>query len=232
MKPSHGVAALLGAGVTILVYQTLVLPRAAATDARAHGLAATAQPAPPEARPAPSAREQSQKNVAVLQMISSKEKEIARLQEDLQHLRNEGEAAAQKIEQLEGIPQKWPEQIPAGFKRDALEANLRQTLAKNDLGELLEVRCEEYPCVAVIRAKQSDDDWQQRLQTSLRDMSQSPEYGSGINMSMWSSEQQKGDKKTQMTAVSLTPPDQFDDDARNRTGHRARTALTDSTDHE
>ncbi|WP_156040449.1 hypothetical protein [Chondromyces apiculatus] len=224
--------------MTILVYQVFVTGGATAQPAAAPSAQANAAPAPKpqaersESREAREARESKEgaPRRTIGQLVTEKEKEIGRLQEEVRGLRAEAGDSQARIAELEGKPQPWPMQLPAGFREKALEANFQAALQKHKLGELVDLECEEFPCIAVVKASQANPQWQEKLQAALREMSASPEYGGAVGMSMWSNETQEGDQKTRYTAVSMAPPGTADDEeARTRTGHRARGVLADAS---
>lgn len=215
----HVGAAFAGALVTVLVYQFLVLPRVQARPARTED-AAVAK-APPVARvvePAPPAAD-------VAGRITAKEREIARLQEEVTALRADNAASQEHIAAIEGKPKAWPANLPAGFRPDAMESRINAMLEKSGLGTLTDLDCDEFPCIAVIETKQGGDDWNKKLQGALSELARSPDLGGRVSMAMSGSRREDGDKTTQANAVAFAPADMFDADLQKRTSNRAQTSL-------
>jgi hypothetical protein len=215
-------AALAGALITVLVYQFLVLPRGQAQSAPPAAKAVAADPAP---APAPPATAAPPATTELKQRIASKEQEIARLQKELGELRTQNAESQARVEEMEGKPRAWPADLPQGYKPDVMEARINALLEKSGLGELVDFDCDEFPCVAVIEAKQPGDDWNKKLQGAMSELAKTPDLGGRVSMSMSGSKHQDGDKTTMMNAVVLVPADMFDADLQKRTNNRAQTKL-------
>jgi hypothetical protein len=216
----HAGAAFVGALVTVLVYQFLVLPRVQARPARTEDAVAVAKPPPPAARaaePAPAAD--------VAGRIAAKEQEIARLQQELSALRADNAASQEHIAAIEGKPKSWPSNLPAGYRPEALESRLNAMLEKSGLGTLTDLDCDEFPCIAMIETKQGGDDWNKKLQGALSELARAPDLGGRVSMSMSGSRREDGDKTTQANAVAFAPADMFDADLQKRTTSRAQSSL-------
>lgn len=217
----HVGAALAGALITVLVYQFLVLPRVQTRSVQPVTSAAaldkpTAPPPTPAAAPAAT---------DLKGRIESKEQEIARLQKELGELREQNTASQARVAEVEGKPSAWPANLPQGYRPDMMEAKLNALLEKSGLGELVDFDCDEFPCVAVIEAKQGGDDWNKKLQSALSELARSPDLGGRVSMSMTGSQHQNGDKITLTNAVAFVPSDMFDADLQKRTKNRAQTSL-------
>ncbi|AKT43794.1 hypothetical protein [Chondromyces crocatus] len=231
-RAGYLLSAAAGAAATVLVHQVVAIGGATAQPAPAATEQAIAPPSPkpPAERPPTSPSKESPPRRAIGQLVTEKEKEISRLQEELRGLRAEAGYTQERIEALEGTPQPWPADIPAGFREKPLEANFQAVLEKHKLGDLVDMECDEFPCIAVVKASEADPQWQQKFQAALKEMSASPEYGGKVGLSMWSNDVQQDDQKTRYTAVSMAPPGTADgEDARTRSGHRARGMLSDAT---
>ena len=219
----HVGAALVGALITVLVYQFLVLPRVQARSVQpGTSAAATDKTAAPP--PTPAAAPAADLNGR----IESKEQEIARLQKELGELRQQNTASQARVAEVEGKPRAWPANLPQGYRPDLMEAKLNALLEKSGLGELVDFDCDEFPCVAVIEAKQGGDDWNKKLQSALSELARSPDLGGRVSMSMNGSQHQLGDKITLTNAVAFVPADMFDADLQKRLKTRAQTSLEKS----
>ena len=219
----HVGAAFAGALVTVLVYQFLVLPRVHARPARTEdGTVAVAKP-PPVARVAEPAASD------VAGRIATKEREIARLQEEVTALRADNAASQEHIAAIEGKPKAWPANLPAGFRPESMEARINAILEKSGLGTLTDLDCDEFPCIAVIETKQGGDDWNKKLQGALSELARSPDLGGRVSMAMSGSRREDGDKTTQSNAVAFAPADLFDADLQKRTTNRSQSSLDKSS---
>jgi hypothetical protein len=222
----HIGAALAGALITVLVYQFLVLPRVQARPAQPEKSAspvATDKPTTPA--PAPTAAATPPAPDAAGR-IAAKEQEIARLQKELGDLRDQAATAA-KGPEPEGKARAWPQNLPQGYKPDVMEARLNALLEKSGLGELVDFDCEEFPCVAVIEAKEgtAGDEWTKKLQGALSELARTPDLGGRVSMAMTGSQRRDGDKLSQTNAVALVPADMFDAELQKRTNSRAQLNL-------
>lgn len=217
----HVGAVLAGALITVLVYQFLVLPRSKAQPVRPteNTPAPVKEAAPP---PAPVATPPAA-NLAG--RIASKEQEIARLQQELGELRQQNAESQARVEQVEGKRRDWPANVPQGYRPEVMEARINALLEKSGLGELVDFDCEEFPCVAVIEAKENSPDWTKKLQGALSELARTPDLGGRVSMSITGSQHQDGDKTTLTNAVALVPADMFDADLQKRTNNRAQSKL-------
>lgn len=224
------VGAAAGIAVTVGAYQFLVLPSARASSpppracspaALTASSASTAPSFHPAARLGPSS--------AVAAQIRQKEGELAALRASLAASQAAAADAEARAEAIEGKPRDWPANLPPAYRGDALEGKLNALLDKSGLGTLADLNCDEYPCVAVIEAKNGDENWQKKLQAALKGLAAGGEFGPGMNISMWGSYKDSADEngaRRFLTAVALIPQGDNDPDLQKRTGNRAGSALS------
>jgi hypothetical protein len=222
MTHSHLICALVGVGVTALVYQLFVLPGVShgqGLPAAGAPVAATAPAVAPAVLPAlPPA--------AIAAEIRDKEQALEALQAQLGRLRADHAESQRRLEATEGKAQGWPAGLPAGYRSEVLEANLNKFLDKSGLGSLADIDCDEFPCIAVISAKEQDAGWSKRLEEALMGFVPEADLGKQVSTSMFTSRRQEGDKQVQLSAVVLAPSGSFGDEQRRRAGFRAQAALS------
>ncbi len=83
---------------------------------------------------------------------------------DLQALRDEVAAAELHLallqgqrEAVEGVPQPWTDDLPAADRPEAVEAAVVAAIEAHGEGELLDMDCDEYPCLLAVEFPPSDD---------------------------------------------------------------------------
>jgi hypothetical protein len=215
------IGALGGVVVTVAAYQLLVLPRARASSVPTFAPAATAAAAPSALHAASSPASN------VVAQIREKELELAALRQRVATSGAVATGAEKRAEAIEGKPREWPANLPAAYRGEALESKLNAMLQKTGLGNLADLNCDEYPCVAVIQAKNGDANWQKNLQAALKELAASGEFGPGTSISMWGSHSDSDNgPPTILSAVALTPQADYDDELHKRTGNRAGAALS------
>ena len=155
--------------------------------------------------------------------------EIARLEEELDGLRMEATLARGQLGHYEGTAQPWPDDVPASFRPEAFESALEKALANAENLELLELDCQEFPCVAVIRSHTSVEGWIDGVRGRIDD----PEamgFGDGTGISIWASNSSTDDGDVRLVGFAAIPVEEMDEDAHARTNFRANQLLKDSTE--
>jgi hypothetical protein len=224
MSKTSGIllGAVGGIAATVLTSVLLVPPRAGARAAPACPPISVSAAAPATARTALGAPAKAD----VAAQIRQKEAELAALRATLDATRAAAADAEKRAEAVEGKPRDWPADLLPAYRGEALEARLNTMLQKTGLGTLADLNCDEYPCVAVIQAKNGSPHWQKDLQAALQDLAASGDFGSGTNISMWGSHRETPDgNPTTLSAVALTPKDDYDDELHKRTSNRAGAEL-------
>ncbi len=88
------------------------------------------------------------------------------------------------VDHYEGVPQPWTDAVPAPFRPDAFPDLMREAVGEMDDAELLDVDCEEYACVALIRTTTDQSDWARAVEDGLPETSQLG-YDGEVGLSMW-----------------------------------------------
>jgi hypothetical protein len=85
---------------------------------------------------------------------------IRELEDQLEAAQFETAVAKGQLKRVEGTPMEWPADTPDVLRAEGFEAYVRDELAHIDQAELLQIDCDEYPCVAVVRSTAQDEHWQ------------------------------------------------------------------------
>jgi hypothetical protein len=99
---------------------------------------------------------------------------------------------------------------------------MQQFLERTQLGNLADIDCNEFPCIAVVETKGAGADWNERLQAGMKDFLRGGDLGKRVATSIWGGPQQ-GDRR--FTAIALAPAENYDGELQRRAGHRAQAAM-------
>ena len=145
--------------------------------------------------------------------------EIDRLQAENENLRLQSTLAMGQAEHYEGVPQPWGDEIPASFRPDAFTDAMREAVEGIEDAELVDVDCEEYPCVAVIRSTTDREDWARAIDEGLPDAASLGLEGE-VGKSIWAHGTRGDQGEVKLAGVAFVPKDQYDEDAHQRTDFR------------
>ena len=162
MTPKTLLAAAAGAAITITVYEGSALissSDAAPVEVEAgetHRIAGETTPPVTESLPTRT------ENITLPQALER----IDQLEAELARAEFEGSLAEGRIIQHEGIPQAWPDQVPPLLEPDTFADAIRGEVLKIPGAELVEVDCDEFPCLATVTVPAVGDnsDWGAQLQ--------------------------------------------------------------------
>lgn len=171
------------------------------------------------ARPAPGAEATREELLA----------EVDRLQGELDRLQLEATMARGQVGHYEGVPSPWPDDVPAAYQAGPFERFVQDALAGHEDLELLEVDCEEFPCVALVRSHSDDPEWPRQFEGALGDLSEAG-FGEQPGMSIWASNARTDEGEVKLLGFSVVDPEAADEDVQTRTGFRAETLLQSATD--
>jgi hypothetical protein len=230
MNRTHLAAALAGAFVTVAVYEgtAAVTPAGAQTVAVAAGetrsFGAPRTPKPLEVRRSlPGAVTSTE-----LGELEALREENRILEAQVAASRIGAQFADARIEGHEGVPQPWPEDIPAAWQPEPFEAAMAAAMEAAGIGGFpLEVDCSEFPCLAMIEASALDDrpdDLWDRVVAGMSD----PLGGNlrtGIHASNIGS--QDGPSRS-FGVLSFWPADRPAEGAKERMGYRADSMVEDA----
>jgi len=152
--------------------------------------------------------------------------EIDRLEAENDGLRLQSKMAIGQAEHYEGLPQPWGDEVPASFRPDAFTEAMREAAEGLEDAELLDVDCEEFPCVAVFRSTTDSQDWARAIQEGLPEAADMGFEGE-VGLSIWAHGTRGDEGEVKLAGVSFVPKDQYDEDAHQRTDFRAGQLLED-----
>lgn len=149
MDPRNVISAGAGAAVTVLVMQGSAMvssPDGAsvaveAGEQRSFGAAVEAAPLPDD----PQARAE-----ALQAQIAALSSQLEKTESALAEQRFAGQLAQGQLEQLQGPPSPWPDDVPDALSPAGFEEGLRDVLGELPV-KIEQVDCTEYPCVGAVR---------------------------------------------------------------------------------
>lgn len=91
---------------------------------------------------------------------------VADLRAEVEALRQALALREEEAKAVEGAPSPWPDALPAPFRPEGVEAALREIVTAVP-GLVYEgVDCAEYPCLALLRASEKPEGWEQALEAA------------------------------------------------------------------
>jgi hypothetical protein len=152
--------------------------------------------------------------------------EIDRLRAENDGLRLQSSVARGVVDHYEGVVQPWPDAVPAPFRPDAFPDAMREAVAEMEDAELLDVDCEEFPCVAMIRTTTEHSDWARAVEEGLPAASDLGHDGP-VGLSLWAHGTRGDEGEVRLVGVAYTPRDLHDEDVQQRTDFRATQLFED-----
>ena len=164
MGASHWLAAAGGAAVTVVVITgaAMVWPEGGMgpLELRAGESWTSEEAGGPVGGPTPLAIRLSPDSAAGAAALSGDLEGAtqAALAAEVQRLRTEAALMRGQLERYQGTPEPWPDQVPADLEPTNFEATIEDVLKDMPDVELVRLDCDEYPCLAVVRAKPGTPD--------------------------------------------------------------------------
>ncbi len=155
--------------------------------------------------------------------------EVDALAAEVERLQLESTLARGQLAHYEGEALPWPEDLPEGLSATGFEAAMQAAEAEMEHGELVEVDCGEFPCVAIFESGAEGDDWHRGMVDVLpggEDLGVEGELGTMV----WASEAEGAEGRARLLGVSMVPEGQLDEDARTRLEFRAGMLLEDQAE--
>lgn len=148
---------------------------------------------------------------------------VAELEAEVQRLSLMGAIASGRVEGHEGVEQPWPDDVPERFTAASIEAAVTTALEQVEGGELLEVDCSEYPCIAWMQSHLDADPevWTSSFEPVHDAVGNGEE---GVDLSVHSYGE---NPRLQAVTVSWTDADVDEEAASVRTGFRRDTVAAD-----
>ncbi len=152
--------------------------------------------------------------------------EIDRLRAENEGLRLQSSVARGVVDHYEGVAQPWSDDVPAPFRPDAFPDAIRDAVAEMEDAELIDVDCEEFPCVAVIRSTTDRHDWAKAMEEGLPRTDELG-YEGPVGLSIWAHGTRGDEGEVKLVGVAYTPGEGHDDDVHQRTDFRATQLFED-----
>ena len=148
---------------------------------------------------------------------------VAELEAEVQRLGLLGAIASGRVEGHEGVEQVWPSELPGRFTPAAVEASVREALEQVEGGELLEVDCSEYPCIAWMQSHLDADPevWTESFAPVHEALGRDEE---GVDLSVHSYGE---NPRLQAVSVGWSDAELDADDLSTRTGFRRDSLASD-----
>ncbi|GEM_PF-6728913 len=148
---------------------------------------------------------------------------VAELEAEVQRLSLMGAIASGRVEGHEGTEQPWPDELPGRFTAASVEASVEAALEQVEGGELLEVDCSEYPCIAWMQSHLDADP--EVWTTSFSPVHEALGQGEdGVDLSIHSYGE---NPRLQAVTVSWTDADVDGEAVSRRSGFRRDTVAGD-----
>lgn len=228
MDRSHLLASVVGAAVTVTVYEgtARIIPSHAATvDVAAGQTRSVGEPAEAEAV----AHGGGGRDGGEAAGAATGAARIAELEAELARLRLENQLASGRLLAHEGKPYDWPAETPAGFRPAEFEARVRAAAGVVPGAEVVAVDCDEYPCIAVLRSATEGKEGMDSLSGVQESMQKDPAFGGEVSVvgMGYANEDEKGDV-VRLYGFSLLPGKKEDPDLSTRIQFRADGLLKDT----
>ncbi len=149
---------------------------------------------------------------------------IADLEQQLTGLKLQHAMEVAQLNSVNGTPQDFPADLPAGYKPAEFEKNIRDAIKGNPDVDVLSVNCDEYPCIAILRSSYAGDDWGQKLTdlgTSIRDK----DYGENAGIHEDTELLRGPDGDVRVMAFATEPPVHQDENVEIRRSSRVKGLL-------
>ncbi|MDP2306937.1 MAG: hypothetical protein Q8P18_13010 [Pseudomonadota bacterium] len=221
MDRTHLLAALAGSIVTVTVTQGQAWLRpadGAAPDAAPTVIAAgETRTVGGPARSTEARAPRQPRAVGRDERIASLEAEVARLREE------RGRAAA-----VPGAPrQSWPADAGAAWRPEAFGRFVEDRAAAIPGVEIVDVDCEEYPCVAIVQTASEADTWEDELRPLHQGLERT--FGPDVSVLALANEMADEDGVVRLYGFAVSPAD-APDAVRTRLAERARANLAEASE--
>ena len=143
----------------------------------------------------------------------SLESYVEELEREVASLRLERDLQNGALDALEGEFQEWPSGISASFEESSFRAQF-EALASSDASlELVDVDCEEYPCMAVLRSYSDREDWIPGLRDQV--LSDWEASGESFNASIQVSQTGTGEDAVRLVGIGISDANHAADETRS-----------------
>ncbi|GDX78384.1 hypothetical protein LBMAG42_01950 [Deltaproteobacteria bacterium] len=229
MDRSHLLAALGGAVITVTVYEgTATWTPSAEAPARvvAVGESQSVQvPGGPAGGGAGSGATSAPRPASLPEALAR----IDTLERQLAGARLQAGINAGIVQTHEGVAQPWPKDVPAPFRPEAFRRHLDAALEASPGASVVEVDCDEFPCIAVLTTSAPGADWVSGLEAVHERMNADGTFGD-VGVMGLAAATDDGEDARRYYAFAMAPGP-VSEEGRARTGFRGK-ALVDELTHE
>lgn len=138
---------------------------------------------------------------------------VADLERELASLRLERDLQNGALDAMEGTVQEWPSDISASFEASAFTDQFESLVASDESLELVDVDCEEYPCMAVVRSYSDREDWMITLRDQV--LSDWQSSGEGFNASVQVNQTGTGEDSVRLVGIGISDASHAADETRS-----------------
>jgi hypothetical protein len=216
----------IGVIAAVIAYELWDRIQKAAPDDDPHGSAMVQGHEPAAKTPTRGSRPLDRRITGAEVSVEELQAEVASLSEEVARLQLESTMARGQLAHYEGEALPWPEDLPAGLAASGFEDAMRQAAEGMGDGELMEVDCGEFPCVAIFESHAENDDWHRAMVDQLPGGDELGVDGE-VGTMVWASEAEGAEGRARLLGVSMVPEDELDEDARTRLEFRAGILLED-----
>ena len=159
MDRTHLLAAFVGAAVSLTVDQGSAIFRSPGSEPVTVTSGQTRTLGQPKAQPRS-------------RVVGGADPRIADLEHELAGLKLQHAFQQAQLNSANGTAAEFPENLPAAYRPEEFERNIRAALQGAPGVDLMSMNCEEYPCIAILRTTDTGEDWGQKLSAlghSIRD---------------------------------------------------------------
>lgn len=154
---------------------------------------------------------------------------IDSLERDLASARLQAGINAGIVKSHEGVAQAWPRDVAAPFRPDAFRGHLDAALEASPGASVVEVDCDEFPCIAVLTTSAPGADWVTGLEVVHERMNADGTFGE-VGVMGLAAATDDGEDARRYYAFALAPGP-VSEEGRARTGFRGK-ALVDELTHQ
>jgi hypothetical protein len=151
------------------------------------------------------------------------EERIADLERQLREARTENAMARGQLTRAQGTPSDWPADANPQMRPAAFERYVAEQVAAIPGAELVDVDCDEFPCVAVIRSHAPGEDWEDPLKQVHEGLGEAG-FGANLGVVGLAADTQTPEGDLRLYAFGVAPGD-APANVHTRLKHRAEVRL-------
>lgn len=208
MDRTHLLAALVGAAISLTVDSGTAILRAPGKEPVTFTTGETRRLGPAPTPPPPPS-------------TNASDDRIAQLEQELTGLKLQHAFQQAQLNSTNGTVAEFPANLPAAYRPAEFEKKMREALQGNEQVDLLQVNCDEYPCIAILRSSYAGDDWGQKL-ADLGAAIKVENYGEDASIHEDSALLHGPDGDVRVMAFATSPPGTEDENVSLRRASRVK----------